>query len=41
MLPLFIILLCPLLNGLLAAAEIAFVAVHRPYLRELVRQGHA
>ncbi|OQW37273.1 MAG: hypothetical protein A4E19_14005 [Nitrospira sp. SG-bin1] len=40
MLDILIIALCLLLNGLLAAAEIAFVAVHRPYLRELVRQGH-
>lgn len=40
MLELLIIVCCLLLNGLLAAAEIAFVAVHRPFLRELARQGH-
>jgi putative hemolysin len=35
-----IILMCLLLNGLLAGAEMAFVTVSRPALRELVRQGH-
>ncbi len=40
MLELIVISVCLALNGLLAAAEIAFVAVHRPYLRTLVRQGH-
>lgn len=40
MLEILIIVLCLLINGLLAAAEIAFVAVNRPLLRELVRQGH-
>ncbi|MEW6248414.1 MAG: CNNM domain-containing protein [Nitrospirota bacterium] len=32
--------MCLLLNALLAGAEIAFVAVNRPFLRELMRQGH-
>lgn len=41
MLELLVIIMCLLLNGLLAAAEIAFVAVHRPHLRELAHQGHA
>jgi putative hemolysin len=40
MLELLIIVICLLVNSLLAAAEIAFVAVNRPFLRELVRQGH-
>ncbi len=40
MLNFLIIVMCLLFNGLLAAAEIAFVAVNRPFLRELVRQGH-
>jgi putative hemolysin len=31
---------CLLLNALIAGAEMAFVAVSRPSLRELVRQGH-
>ncbi len=35
-----IILICLLLNALLAGAEMAFVTVSRPTLRELVRQGH-
>ena len=40
MLELLIIFVCLLLNALLAGAEIAFVAVNRPFLRGLVRQGH-
>src|SRR5215212_6993079 len=36
-----IIVLCLLVNALLAGAEMAFVAVSKPGLRELVRQGHA
>jgi putative hemolysin len=40
MLELLIIPLCLLLNALLAGAEIAFVAVNKPLLRELVRQSH-
>lgn len=40
MLELLIIPLCLFLNALLAGAEIAFVAVTKPLLRELVRQGH-
>lgn len=40
MLELLIIVMCLLLNGLLAGAEIAFVAVNRSFLRELVRKGH-
>lgn len=39
MLELLIIVTCLLLNAVLAGAEIAFVAVNRPLLRELVRQG--
>jgi putative hemolysin len=35
-----LITLCLLLNAVLAASEIAFVAVNRPVLRELVRQNH-
>lgn len=35
-----IIVLCLLVNALLAGAEMAFVAVSKPGLRELVRQGH-
>jgi putative hemolysin len=35
-----IIVLCLLINALLAGAEMAFVAVSKPGLRELVRQGH-
>jgi putative hemolysin len=34
-----IIILCLLINALLAGAEMAFVAVSKPSLRELVRQG--
>jgi putative hemolysin len=40
MFELAIIALCLILNGVLAASEIAFVAVNRPLLRELVRQNH-
>ena len=39
MLELLVIVACLLLNAVLAGAEIAFVAVNRPLLRELVRQG--
>jgi magnesium and cobalt exporter, CNNM family len=35
-----IVVLCLLINALIAGAEMAFVAVSRPSLRELVRQGH-
>ncbi len=35
-----IIVLCLFINALLAGAEMAFVAVSKPGLRELVRQGH-
>jgi|SRR5687767_13370342 putative hemolysin len=35
-----IIVICLLVNALLAGAEMAFVAVSKPTLRELVRQGH-
>lgn len=35
-----IVVLCLLLNALIAGTEMAFVAVSRPSLRELVRQGH-
>ncbi len=35
-----IVTLCLLANALIAGAEMAFVAVSRPSLRELVRQGH-
>jgi putative hemolysin len=35
-----IIVVCLLVNALLAGAEMAFVAVSKPGLRELVRQGH-
>jgi len=35
-----IVVLCLVLNALIAGAEMAFVAVSRPSLRELVRQGH-
>ena len=35
-----VIFLCLLFNALLAGAEMAFVAVSKPSLRELVRQGH-
>ena len=34
------IVVCLLVNALLAGAEMAFVAVSKPGLRELVRQGH-
>lgn len=40
MVDLLIIMGCLFVNALLAGAEIAFVAVNKPYLRELVRQGH-
>ena len=35
-----IILLCLLINALLMGAEWASVAVRKPVLRKLVRQGH-
>jgi putative hemolysin len=35
-----IIVLCLFVNALLAGAEMAFVAVSKPGLRDLVRQGH-
>jgi len=35
-----IVVICLVFNALLAGAEMAFVAVNRPSLRELVRQGH-
>ena len=40
MIELLIILLCLLLNALLAGCEMAFVAVSRPTVRELARQGN-
>lgn len=40
MLELFIVLMCLVCNALLAGAEMAFVAVSKPGLRGLVRQGH-
>lgn len=40
MMELAIIVLCLLINALLAGAEMAFVAVSKPGLRVLVRQGH-
>lgn len=40
MIELAVIVLCLLINALLAGAEMAFVAVSKPGLRELVRQGH-
>lgn len=39
MFELLVIIICLLLNAVLAGAEIAFVAVNRPLLRQLVRQG--
>jgi putative hemolysin len=39
MFELLVIVICLLLNAVLAGAEIAFVAVNRPLLRQLVRQG--
>jgi putative hemolysin len=40
MIDLAIVLLCLFINALIAGAEMAFVAVNRPSLRELVRQGN-
>lgn len=40
MIEIAIVVVCLLANALIAAAEMAFVAVSRPRLRELVRQGH-
>jgi magnesium and cobalt exporter, CNNM family len=40
MIELLIILLCLFLNALLAGCEMGFVAVSRPTVRELARQGH-
>lgn len=39
MFELLVIVICLLLNAVLAGAEFAFVAVNRPLLRQLVRQG--
>jgi len=39
MIELAVVVLCLLANALIAGAEMAFVAVSRPSLRELVRQG--
>src|SRR4029078_6372852 len=39
MIELAVVVLCLLTNALIAGAEMAFVAVSRPSLRELVRQG--
>jgi putative hemolysin len=40
MIEMAVVVLCLLANALIAGAEMAFVAVSRPSLRELVRQGH-
>jgi putative hemolysin len=40
MLELIVIIICIIINALLAASETAFIAVSRPTLRELVRQGN-
>ena len=40
MIEIAIVVLCLLANALIAGAEMAFVAVNRPAIRELVRQGH-
>ena len=40
MIEIAIVILCLFANALIAGAEMAFVAVSRPALRELVRQGH-
>ena len=40
MIEIAIVVLCLFANALIAGAEMAFVAVSRPSLRELVRQGH-
>ena len=40
MIEIAIVMMCLLANALIAGAEMAFVAVSRPSLRELVRQGH-
>src|SRR4029079_19014103 len=40
MIEIVIVVLCLLANALIAGAAMAFVAVSRPSLRELVRQGH-
>jgi len=40
MIEIVIVVLCLLANALIAGAEMAFVAVSRPSLRELVRQRH-
>ena len=39
MIEIAIVVLCLFANALIAGAEMAFVAVSRPGLRELVRQG--
>jgi putative hemolysin len=36
----FIIIFCLIINAVLAASETAFIAVSRPSLRELIRQGN-
>ena len=40
MIQIAIVVLCLFINALIAGAEMAFVTVNRPSLRELVRQGH-
>ena len=40
MIEIAIVVLCLFINALIAGAEMAFVTVSRPSLRELVRQGH-
>ncbi|MEX5217221.1 MAG: hemolysin family protein [Nitrospira sp.] len=40
MIEVVVIVVCLLCNAMLAAAEMAFVAVSRPVLRQLARQGH-
>lgn len=39
MVEVFIIFICLIINALLASSETAFIAVNKPTLRELVRQG--
>ncbi len=40
MIEIFIIIFCLIINAVLAASETAFIAVSRPSLRELIRQGN-
>jgi putative hemolysin len=40
MLELIIIIICLIVNAILASSETAFIAVSRPSLRELIRQGN-